>query len=277
MQSSRIAELLDPFLGPPDARRLTPDALENISTYIDILQHWNARVNLTAIRNEEEIVTRHFGESLFTARYLFPRDKHLGTADPKRSEAEITVAEGDREGHGFSRANSTPQKSAALTTEGHSRRFSPRSSASSALNGFEVADLGSGAGFPGIPIKLWAPEIKLTLIESNHKKATFLREVVRALTLTDVNIQTTRAESFAGIKFDVVTLRAVERFDSILPIAASLVAPGGQLALLIGQTQLSQAHSSLPTLNWSRPIPIPHSESRLLAIAANPQRGESSK
>jgi 16S rRNA (guanine527-N7)-methyltransferase len=234
MQSSRIAELLDPFLGPPDARRLTPDALENISTYIDLLQRWNARVNLTAIRNEEEIVTRHFGESLFAARHLFPENKN----DP-----------------------GVPHFSPPLREVGTST----------------VADLGSGAGFPGLPIKLWAPEISLTLIESNHKKATFLREVARALTLTDVNIQTTRAESFAGIKFDVVTLRAVERFDSILPIAASLVAPGGQLALLIGQTQLSQAHSSLPTLNWSRPIPIPHSESRLLAIATNPQRGESSK
>jgi 16S rRNA (guanine527-N7)-methyltransferase len=271
MNPSRITELLDPFLDRANGQRLTTNDLSSISTYIDILQHWNARVNLTAIRNEEEIVTRHFGESLFTARYLFPRDKHLGTADPKRSEAEITVAEGDREGHGFSRANSTPQKSAALTTEGHSRRFSPRSSASSALNGFEVADLGSGAGFPGIPIKLWAPEIKLTLIESNHKKATFLREVVRALTLTDVDIQNTRAESLRNVSFNVVTLRAVERFDSILPVASNLISPEGRLALLIGQSQLPRAQSILPTLlptlTWPAIVPIPHSESRVLAIA----------
>ena len=58
-----------------------------------------------------------------------------------------------------------------------------------------VADVGSGAGFPGIPIKLWAPGVALTLIEANHKKATFLHEICRALTLTNVDIQNVRAES----------------------------------------------------------------------------------
>ena len=217
-----MAELLDPFLGEPDARRLTPDALDLISTYIDLLQRWNARVNLTAIPNEEEIVTRHFGESFFAARHLFPED----TNEP-----------------------GVP----ALGAEAASRT--------------RVADVGSGAGFPGIPIKLWAPEISLTLIESNHKKATFLREVARDLTLTNVDIQNARAESLAEAKFDIVTLRAVERFESILPIAAGLVAKGGRLALMIAQAQLSQAHSSLPTLDWPHPIPIPHSQSRLLATA----------
>src|SRR5207342_3413607 len=55
-------------------------------------------------------------------------------------------------------------------------------------NAISVADVGSGAGFPGIPIKLYAPEVSLTLIESNHKKATFLKELARTLTLTDINI-----------------------------------------------------------------------------------------
>src|SRR5206468_3244719 len=80
----------------------------------------------------------------------------------------------------------------------------------SGVDGSKVADVGSGAGFPGITIKLWAPEISLTLIESNQKKATFLKEITRALTLTNVNIQTARAESLAGVSFDVVTFRAVE-------------------------------------------------------------------
>ena len=87
-----------------------------------------------------------------------------------------------------------------------------------------VADVGTGAGFPGFPLKIWNPALSLTLIESNHKKATFLREITRALTLTDVDIQITRAESIQT-KFDVVTLRAVEHFEKILPIAAALVSP----------------------------------------------------
>src|SRR5208283_5398129 len=73
MDTARIAELLQPFLGPAEDQRLTANDLFNISIYIDLLLRWNARINLTAIRQPEEIVTRHFGESLFAARQLFPQ------------------------------------------------------------------------------------------------------------------------------------------------------------------------------------------------------------
>ena len=215
MKPDRIAELLEPFMGSQGQKPNAQDLISRISTYIDILQRWNARINLTAIRDEEQIVTRHFGESLFAARNLFPL------------------------------CPSVPP----------------------VVKGLEVADVGSGAGFPGIPIKLWAPDVSLTLIESNQKKATFLKEVTRVLTLTNVNIQTARAESLTAASFDVVILRAVERFESILPVAANLVAPGGRLALLIGQTQLPRAQSTLPALNWSDPIAIPASQSRVFALA----------
>jgi 16S rRNA (guanine527-N7)-methyltransferase len=234
MRPARIAELLEPFLTRPAISSPTPchsspasvgeepavlslAQLQAISTYIDILLRWNVRINLTAIRDPEQIVTRHFGESLFAARHLF----------------------------------------APLAT--------------SAVKGVAVADLGSGAGFPGLPLKLWAPDISLTLIESNHKKAAFLREVTRALTLTDVNILAARAEPITGISFDIVALRAVERFSAILPVAASLVAPVGRLALLISFDQLDQARASLPDLVWSQPEPIPLSRSRILAVAHRPR------
>ncbi len=229
MNRDRILEILLPFLSAPIAgsaasASLSSTQLDSISTYIDILIRWNARINLTAIRDPEDIVTRHFGESLFVARLCFQR---------------IPV--------GTTAVASPPERSSAT-----------------------VADLGSGAGFPGLPIKLWAPRISLTLIESNHKKATFLREVTRALTLTDVNIQNTRAETLAGSQFQVVTLRAVERFESILPVAASLVSPSGRLALLIGQAQAAQALSLLPQLVWHEPVPIPTSASRILLCADRP-------
>jgi 16S rRNA (guanine527-N7)-methyltransferase len=133
-----------------------------------------------------------------------------------------------------------------------------------------VADLGSGAGFPGLPIKLWAPQLSLTLVESNHKKAAFLREVTRALTLTDVNIQNARAETLAPMTYDVVTLRAVERFEAILPTAAAMVAPAGRLALLISSAQQTAARFALPRLAWSDPIPVPQSRSRILLVARRP-------
>jgi 16S rRNA (guanine527-N7)-methyltransferase len=178
-----------------------------------MLQRWNTRINLTAIRNEEEIVTRHFGESLFAAHCFFPNTDH---------------AEGDE---------------------------------------IRVADLGSGAGFPGIPLKLWAPEIFLTLIESNQKKAAFLREVARALTLTGINIKNVRAEDLVPNQtFDLVTLRAVERFTAALPTAARLVAPSGRLALLIGAPQVNKARAVLPEFSWQPEVPIPGSKARTLLI-----------
>jgi 16S rRNA (guanine527-N7)-methyltransferase len=248
MHPARIAELLQPFLSPTAnpchserGRRpgeepavLSTAQLQSISTYIDILIHWNARINLTAIRTPEEIVTRHFGESLFAARHLFPKEE-------------------DREGHDFSRADRMLQKETGA-------------SAPEGLTGTRVADLGSGAGFPGVPIKIWAPIVTLTLIESNQKKATFLREVARALTLTNINIQNARAETLPPSTFDVVTLRAVERLPKVLPVAVTLLAPNGLLALLISSSQLESTRSTLPNLTWDLPIPIPNSQSRTLLV-----------
>jgi 16S rRNA (guanine527-N7)-methyltransferase len=236
MHPARIAELLEPFLHDAnDQRPAANDALyKDISTYIDILQHWNARLNLTAIRDEEKIVTRHFGESLFAASHLFP----FYPVSSSVSSVPSVV------------------KGVDIDVETAEAR-SPKA---------RLADIGSGAGFPGIPIKLWAPNISLTLIESNHKKATFLKEVARALTLTDINIQTVRAETLPPATFEVVTLRAVERLPEILPVAANLLAPQGSLALLIASPQLESIRSKLPNLTWDPQIPIPNSQSRVLLI-----------
>ncbi len=208
MDTARIAARLEPFLDSP----LPPSTLEHISIYIDLLQKWNARINLTAIRAPEAIVARHFGESFFLARHVFPL-----TADHRPPAT--------------------------------------------------VLDIGSGAGFPGLPLKIWAPEISLTLIESNHKKAAFLREVSRKLTLTNVNVITQRAETVTA-EAEVVALRAVERFESILPTALRLVAPHGRLALLIGQSQVA-ALNALP-VKWHNPVPIPESAARVLIIGVRP-------
>ena len=229
MHSARIAELLQPFLQDAgDPRPAAHEALDrDISTYIDILSRWNARANLTAIRDPEEIVTRHFGESLFAARHLFPN-----SARPGKTIKNSSV-------HSASSVGKDVDSS--------------------------VADLGSGAGFPGIPIKLWAPSIHLTLIESNHKKAIFLREVTRALTLTNIDIQNARAEAISQT-YDVVTLRAVEHFVQVLPVAARLTGPRGRLLLLLGSAQLGETISILPNFSWQPPIQVPMSQSRVLLL-----------
>ena len=126
-----------------------------------------------------------------------------------------------------------------------------------------VIDVGSGAGFPGLPIKYWAPGVQLTLIEGHGKKATFLREVGRALRLGGLTVLNARAQSLSGLQFELVTLRAVEHFDQILPTAATLVAPGGRLGLLIGESQRERAIELLPSGDSST-VAIPSSEQRIL-------------
>jgi 16S rRNA (guanine527-N7)-methyltransferase len=232
MDAPRIAQLLDPFLrsrantASSSSARLTPVQLEQISTYIDLLIRWNARINLTAIRTPEEIVTRHFGESLFAANHLLSCPEGATEASPEHS--------------GTSVASRSPN---------------------------HLADLGSGAGFPGLPMKIWSPATRVTLIESNNKKVAFLREVIRAITLTNIDVYPGRAENFPPASANLLTLRAVERFDAILPTATTLLVPGGRLALLIGQSQVPRARDLAPSLRWSAPIPIPHSESRVLLVA----------
>jgi 16S rRNA (guanine527-N7)-methyltransferase len=203
MTKDRIADLLVPFLGGSE---LSAGQREALQSYLDLLLKWNSKVNLTAIRNPEEIVTRHFGESLFAAVKLFP----------------VPIAQ-------------------------------------------SVIDVGSGAGFPGIPIKIWNHEIELTLIESNQKKAVFLREVVRALVLKHIAVEAVRADRVSA-KADLVTLRAVERFERVIPIARALVRPDGRLVLLIGEAQVATAKSSIPDLNWQDPVRIPMSANRTLLI-----------
>jgi 16S rRNA (guanine527-N7)-methyltransferase len=208
MDPARIAELLRPFAGDAE---IHPHLLGPLQLYLDLLLRWNARTNLTAVRDPEQIMTRHFGESILAARLLFP---HTDNAV-----------------------------------------------------GLSLADIGSGAGFPGVPIKLWAPDIKLTLIESQNKKATFLREVLRTLQLDQAQVFGGRAEDWDS-SAEVVTLRAVERFEAALPVAVRLVTPGGRLGLLIGESQLETARVLLgDEWSWNNPVPIPKSVERVIAIA----------
>jgi 16S rRNA (guanine527-N7)-methyltransferase len=126
-------------------------------------------------------------------------------------------------------------------------------------------DIGSGAGFPGLPLKIWNQGLSLSLIESNQRKATFLREAVRALNLTNVDVLISRAED-VRTQADLVTLRAVESFERILPVAKSLTKAGGRIALLIGTAQAETAMSILPGLKWEQALPIPYSQNRIMLI-----------
>jgi 16S rRNA (guanine527-N7)-methyltransferase len=131
-----------------------------------------------------------------------------------------------------------------------------------------LADVGSGAGFPGVPIKLWLPELYVCLVESHQKKVTFLRETIRALGISDIEVKATRAEQISQT-FDIVTVRAVERFGRVLPVAAKLLSPGGRLVLLIGEDQVSAAKAILPALGWENPYLIPNSQNRVVFMGTS--------
>ena len=92
-----------------------------------------------------------------------------------------------------------------------------------------LLDFGSGAGFPGVPLQIVHPGLRVTLAESQGKKASFLREVVRTLTLP-CEVWASRVEQIApDRRFDVVAMRAVDHTEQMLPIAAARVSADGML------------------------------------------------
>lgn len=99
-----------------------------------------------------------------------------------------------------------------------------------------VADVGSGAGLPGLIIAMIRPDLDVTLIEPLERRTRWLAEQVQQLELANVLVFTGRAEDYSPRQsFDVVTARAVKALKGLVPMIAPLVVPGGQLALLKGQ------------------------------------------
>ncbi len=175
MTPETMRRLLSPYLADADGLRSVPpsDSLVGaLEIYLELLLRWNAKMNLTAVRAPDEIVRRHFGESVLLARLV-------------------------------------PAETATLL------------------------DLGSGAGFPGIPLQLACPELKVVLAESQAKKASFLREVVRELGLR-TEVWGSRAEELPGTQgYDVVALRAVDLMGAATRLASRL----GRELLVLGSVR----------------------------------------
>ena len=186
----RIAQLLQPYL---ESTSVPATLFLQLGAYLDLLLKWNARTNLTAIRDPESIITRYFGESLFLAAHLPPGIR-------------------------------------------------------------SVLDLGSGAGFPGLPLQFLRPELTVTLAESQHKKSAFLQEVVRSLRL-NTTVHAGRAEELVGKhRFDGVVLRAVDRMQQALDLAGKL---GGTVLVL---TSVRDPRAQSPTAQ----IAVPQTDTGLL-------------
>jgi 16S rRNA (guanine527-N7)-methyltransferase len=182
---------------------LPEHAYQQFQAYLDLLLLWNQRVSLTAVREPEQIIRRHFVECAFAAQQL-PRDIRT------------------------------------------------------------LLDYGSGAGLPGIPIAICIPEISVTLAEAQGKKAAFLREALRVLGL--------RAEVFDGrveampeqLQFDAVSMRAVEKMASAIPVAVERAKR--YLVLLTTEQSAETFRETAPELEWLRPVSLPNTVQMILAI-----------
>lgn len=139
------------------------EIINKFSIYFDELVEANKITNLTAIRDEEGIIEKHFIDSLYSAKYIDFNNKSL-------------------------------------------------------------CDLGTGAGFPGIPLAIIFPSLKVTLVEANNKKIKFLNSVVEKLSLNNVTIINQRAESLKNLKnsFNFVSARAMTRLNVLLELSIPL-------------------------------------------------------
>jgi 16S rRNA (guanine527-N7)-methyltransferase len=130
-----------------------------------------------------------------------------------------------------------------------------------------LADVGTGAGFPGLPLKFLIPSLDLVLIESNGKKASFLSECVRELSLTGVEVYRGRVEEIRPKDpgFDFVTARALGGYSDLAKWSQSQLASGGSLLLWVGEQDAIEIRTA-PFFRWRTPVPIPGSDRRVLLI-----------
>ena len=185
---------------------LTDEQIAGLYTHYELLERWNKRINLTSVAPGEEMVLRHYCESLFFAVQL------------------------------------------------------PECAGS-------VADLGSGAGFPGVPMAILRPEWKVTLVESNQRKAVFLREAGRFR--PNVSVMARRAEDLES-SFDWIVARAVNPQD----VAALAPRLGQKIGLMMSSSGFPELKRS-KHIAWSEPIRLPWGDHRICVLGQVPRETSS--
>ena len=187
---------------------VSPDQIEQLVAYVDLLEKWNRAYNLTAIRDRREIVDRHLIESLSIAPFL----------------------------------------------SGDSR-----------------VDVGTGAGLPGIPLAIIEPGVHYVLLDSNGKKTRFLSEVKRALALSNIDIETTRVESWRPARhFDAVVTRAFADLGTTLERVDHLMGSQGMLFAMKTESASKEVAEMPPNTehvaSWDISVPGRDWPFQLLAI-----------
>jgi 16S rRNA (guanine527-N7)-methyltransferase len=189
-----FAELIQKELQP--WLTLSEDQVRHLWEHYEVLLRWNDRINLTSIPPGEEMVIRHYCESVFFGAHM-----------PGASEAP------------------------------------------------SILDLGSGAGFPGVPIAILRPAWRITLLESHQRKAVFLRESTRGL--PNISVLARRAESVPG-RFDWVVSRGVDPKEVLKNVPRLARSVG----LMLGEDDFS-AIRSFQDIAWSKLVRLPWGDRRL--------------
>ena len=140
-----------------------------------------------------------------------------------------------------------------------------------------VADLGSGAGLPGIPIRIVRDDIRMTLVEATRKKVLFLDTAIRQLALENTAVCHTRAEAITDLKFDLVLCRLLGKIKDVLPFTAPLLNPRGQIVfykvtgndpeMKQAQRVLDRLHLHITEVRDVR-LPVPAEILRRLVVVA---------
>ncbi len=159
-------------------------------TFLSELKKWNRAYNLTALKTDDDIIIKHFLDSVLYLKAIeeIALPRHAGARNDRREVLKI-------------------------------------------------ADAGTGAGFPGIPVKIIRPEMDITLIESSRKKSAFLRHIIRILKLNRINVLNSRVEAIGKNyekAFDVIVSRATFKIRDFLKKACPYVKEDGWLVLSKG-------------------------------------------
>ena len=168
--------------------------LKQFYNYMNLLIEWNKKVNLTAITEPDEIILKHFVDSLTISRYI--------------------------------------------------------------SDGTKVVDVGTGAGFPGIPLKIVRQDVDITLLDSLQKRINFLDEVINELDLEKITTIHSRVEDFGKDKkyrekFDIATSRAVANLSTLSEYLLPLVKVGGKVISMKGsliQEELENSKNAIKIL-----------------------------
>lgn len=155
---------------------ISDDEIDKLIVYMDNLIEWNKKVNLTAIKEEKDIIVKHFIDSIFISKEIV---------------------------------------------------------------GKSFIDIGSGAGFPGIPLKIVKNDLKVTLLDSVNKKVLFMQDSIEKLMLNDIVALHGRAEDFAHTSqyresFDNATSRAVANLTTLVEYMLPFVRVGGKCICMKG-------------------------------------------